>query len=164
MSFIRIKKIKGKEYGYLVNNVWLNKNTRQRVLSYLGRVYRFRVKRNMGFSRFVGKNFDMYVERYNFRRIIHDLVKWELYKNVVKGFLIDLEEGIVRKDGRKAVLAINHGFLCDYTLKNLLSLKLGGKDKGYELAKLFVDAGIAIPKTLFIKLYERLDNNNFKSF
>ena len=48
MGFIRIKKINGKEYAYLVENKWYKrgfkskgKGSRQTVSKYLGRVYKF---------------------------------------------------------------------------------------------------------------------------
>lgn len=38
MVFVRIKKLKGNEYAYLVANEWTINGSRQRVKAYLGRV------------------------------------------------------------------------------------------------------------------------------
>ncbi len=39
--FIRKKKIKGKEYAYLVENKYINGRVKQKVKRYLGKVFRF---------------------------------------------------------------------------------------------------------------------------
>ena len=63
MAFFRIKKIKGKEYTYLVENEWKRKGSRQKVKGYLGRIYRFDLKNKNSFIEFV-KNDDLekYIE------------------------------------------------------------------------------------------------------
>ena len=54
MSFIRTKKIDGKEYAYLVENKWYKhsfkgkgRGPRQKVSKYLGRVYNFNKTENI---------------------------------------------------------------------------------------------------------------------
>jgi hypothetical protein len=51
--FFRIKKIKGKEYAYLVENEWKKNSSRQKVKQYIGRVYRLAQKNNLDFISFL---------------------------------------------------------------------------------------------------------------
>ncbi len=59
MSFIRTKKIDGKEYAYLVENKWYKrkvkgrgKGPRQKVTKYLGRVHSFDKVNDVDFYNF----------------------------------------------------------------------------------------------------------------
>lgn len=91
------------------------------------------------------------------------------------------KEGIVLMNGRKIVIAMNEGYLCTYTLSKLLKFD-GRKAKpvkseisenlesekeemdesleerriGYNLAKAIVDAGLSIPKEIFIGLFDKV--------
>ena len=154
MAFIRKKKIKVYEYAYLVENRWKKrpkKGSRQKVKEFLGRVYKPELKNDLGFVKEVD-----YVKNNSFRQIVKDLVEFELLKHNVKDFFVDFDKNFVLRNNRKVALQINEGFLCNYTLKNLLNFKLGGEEAGYSLAKAFVEAGIKVPQELFVKIFEKL--------
>ena len=63
MAFFRVKKIKDKDYAYIVENEWKPtaksvgtlrgtkpRGSRQKVKGYLGRLYRFELKNNADFA------------------------------------------------------------------------------------------------------------------
>lgn len=161
MAFFRIKKIKGKEYAYIVENKWKGKGSRQKVIGYAGRVYKFNVKNNINFLEFVKiENAEKYVAENSFRKIITDFIEWELFRHDIdkNKFAIDLTNMKIMQNGRNAVLVINEGFMCSLTLKNILEFRPEGNesDDGYRLASAFVESGIKIPQDVFISLFGKL--------
>lgn len=172
MSFIRTKKIKKKsgncyEYAYLVENKWRKrlkgskKGARQKVKAFLGRVYSLNLVNDRNFSEHYNiKDIDEYVKENSLSKITKDLVLWEFFKHDVKDVAVDFEEIILRKDKNKIVLRMNEGFLCDCTLKKLLNFKFKEDeyDAGVVLAKVFVEAGIKIPRELFVKVFEKINS------
>ena len=161
MTFFRIKKIKGKEYAYVVENEWHKKGSRQKVKGYLGRAYRFDLKNNADFSGYFKiEDVPNYVESNNKSKIINDLVEWELFKFSIskEEFSIDLSNIKIQKNKRHVALLINDGFMCNLTLKNLLEFKPEGDEQadGYRLAKAFVEAGIEVPQEVFVGLFSKL--------
>ena len=159
--FFRIKKIKGKEYAYGVENEWRRKGSRQRVKGYLGRVYRFNFKNNVDFLLFIkNKNLEEYMNNNGNKKIINDLVEWELHKHNIskEEFLIDLNNKKIQKNKKNVVLFVNDGFMCNLTLKNLLDFKTEGDEQtdGYRLAKAFVEAGIKVPQEVFVGICQKL--------
>ena len=162
MSFIRIKRIEGKEYAYLVENRWYKrksrskgKGPRQKVSKYLGRVYSFNKTNSNEFLNFKNINdIEQYIRDNNKNQIIKDLVEWEMFRHNIDGkeFLIDFDnKKVIKNDNKKEVsLKINDGFLNSYTLGRLINLKAGNS---YYLAKGFVEAGIEIPKEIFVGLF-----------
>ena len=161
MAFFRIKKIKGKEYAYLVENEWKRKGSRQKVSKYLGRAYKFDFKNKIEFSEFIRNNeAEKYVQVNNINKIIQDLIEWELYKFHVnkQEFSIDLENKTIQKGKKNAVLIINEGFMCNFTLRNLLEFKPENDEEtdGYKFARAFVEAGIKVPQDVFVALFAKL--------
>ncbi|MBI2541813.1 hypothetical protein HYV80_03840 [Candidatus Woesearchaeota archaeon] len=159
MAFFRIKKIKNKEYAYVVENEWHSKGSRQKVKGYLGRVYRFESKNNAGFLEFVkAGDARNYIESNS--KVFHELIEWELFKNGIdkKEFLIDMNNKKVQKNGRNVALMVNEGFLCSATLKNLLEFKpeADGPNEGYRFARVFIEAGIKVPHDVFIGLFGKM--------
>ena len=53
MAFVRVKKISGSEYAYLVENTWTERGTRQRVGKYLGRIYKPDKVKSEGLANFL---------------------------------------------------------------------------------------------------------------
>ncbi len=166
--FFRIKKIKGKEYAYIVENEWLNKCSRQKVKGYLGRAYRFELKNNVDFLSYLNiGDIKNYIEENDIKKIINDLIEWEFFKfNVNKNdFSTDVNNKIIQKNKKNVVLLINDGFMCFLTLQNLLEFKPDGNEEsdGYRLARALVEAGIRVPQEIFIglfgKLYKTRDHN-----
>lgn len=161
MAFFRIKKIKGKEYAYIVENTWLRKGSRQRVKGYLGRAYRFNLLNNIDFLRYFKiENVQNYIEDNDKNKIIADLVEWELFRFGIskQEFLMDSNNIKIQRDKRNVVFLINDGFMCSLTLKNLLDFKVEGDEQtdGYRLARAFVEAGIRIPEEVFIGVFGKL--------
>jgi len=161
MTFFRVKKIKGKEYVYLVENEWKKKGSRQRVKSYLGRAHRLNTPNNFDFSEFINNNeIEKYVQDNEVSKIIKDLIEWELlnFKVDRNEFSIDLENKTLLKHKKNIVLVINEGFMCNLTLNNLLEFKPepGEDNEGYNFARVFVEAGIKVPQDVFIGLFAKL--------
>lgn len=161
MAFFRIKKIKGKEYAYIVENEWRKKGSRQKVKGYLGRTYRFDLRDNVDFFEFLKiENFQNYVEGNEKNRIISDLIEWELHRFGVDKhlFSIDLGNKKIQKSNKNVVFFINEGFMCSLTLKNLLEFKTENDEQadGYRLARAFVEAGIKVPQEIFIGVFSKL--------
>ena len=153
--FVRIKKLKGKEYAYLVENEWTINGSRQKVKSYLGRVIRpLKMKE---------KETD--ISEMNYKQAVMTLLKQELqnhgfdetltFDNKIKA---DLDEKKITNSGKNIVLAMNEGFLCSQTLKDALEIELTGHEEeaGTQLAKALVEAGLSIPKDAFVQLFEKI--------
>ena len=160
MTFFRIKKIKGKEYAYIVENEWKKKSSQQKVKSYLGRVYRFDLKNNADFAEYFKIDVQSYIESNDKTKIIGDLIELELFKFGISTdeFFIDLNEKIIQKNKRGVVFMVNDGFMCNLTLKNLLEFKSKGDEQtdGYRLARAFVEVGIKVPQEVFVGLFGKL--------
>ena len=159
--FFRIKKIKGKEYAYIVENEWKRKGSRQKVKGYLGRVYRFEAKNNVDFLQFMKiLSPESYISNNDSNNILKDLIEWELFKFDVsaQNFLIGLGNLKIQKNEKDVVLLINDGFMCSLTLKNLIGFKVSGDEQsdGYRLARAFVEAGIKVPQEIFVGLFGKL--------
>ncbi len=162
MSFIRVKKIDGKEYAYLVENKWYkrkvkgrSKGSRQKVSKYLGRVFSFNKKETIDFLPFKKiNNLDEYLKINNKNKIIEDLVEWELFRHSINkdDVTIDFSNKKIIKNGKDVSLRMNEGFLNSFTLGRLFGLRAGNS---YYLAKCFVEAGIEIPKEVFVGIFGR---------
>src|SRR3989338_4061497 len=107
--FFRIKKIKGKEYVYIVENSWNRKGSRQKVKGYIGRVYRFELKNDVGFSEYINQNVQYHIENNTKNKVISDLVEWELFKFGIdkNEFVIDLTNTILQKNSTNVALLLN---------------------------------------------------------
>jgi hypothetical protein len=164
MTFIRLKTRKcknGKEshYAYLVENTWLTGRQRpkQKTKEYLGKALKPE-KKTVDFFRFAKVTETSYFEK-AYKEALLDLIKWELHQHRVEGVGIDLDSCEVRNGDNRVVLAMNQGYLCDHTLKQLLSVKKNPQESqpGYELASALVGAGLQTPKEVFVTLYEKLN-------
>ncbi|MEM3127181.1 MAG: hypothetical protein QW331_03895 [Candidatus Woesearchaeota archaeon] len=161
MAFVRKKKIKGKEYAYLVENKWTEKGSRQKVKAYLGKVLMFPQVKNLELKESEKKD-----------EFIKNLVEWELLKHgfekqgnlfVQNNVKVLFENNKLKLDDSdvEPAFAFNEGYLCNYFLDQLFSLKLEKKDKQkpktmMKVAKLFVNSGINIPQEAFIKFYDAI--------
>ena len=160
MSFIRLKKINGKQYAYLVENKWYKrgfkgkgKGSRQKVSKYLGRVYHLEKaidKDFLGFKEI--NNLEEYLINNAQDEIIKDLVRWEMFRHNIDSneFLIDLNSKKIVKNKKAVSLKLNEGILNSYTLRRLFNLR---KEDSYYLANCFVEAGIEVPKEVFVGLF-----------
>ncbi|MBW2992625.1 hypothetical protein KY345_05400 [Candidatus Woesearchaeota archaeon] len=182
MAFVRIKKVKGKQYAYLVQNNWRKgkirkrKGVKQKVKAYLGRVYRLVREKDIDFWQTVDSEPETYLRLATKKKILHDLIRFELLKH---GF-VNVKEDALKKDSgewmrgdirisinkkkivnklnSKCVLAINEGYLCGYMLKKLFNYDVKGpiEESGLELARLFIETGLNVPQEVFIEYYEKL--------
>mgnify|MGYP001561774784 CR=1 FL=1 len=76
-----------------------------------------------------------------------------------KVFVDTNNQTIQNERGLKVCLAMNNGFLCDFTLQRLLSQKLPETTErglGKHLAKSLIEAGIEAEKELFLILFQKL--------
>ncbi|MBR9700035.1 hypothetical protein GOV09_06255 [Candidatus Woesearchaeota archaeon] len=165
-----MKKIKGKEYAYLVENTWKKrkKAARQKVSKYLGKVVRFDKVKDSDFFSFVGKKPEEY--KNTKEGMLKDLIRYEL---LLRGFS---EEGmLLKKDTlifdlnqkrfidkgkeKKLVIEMNEGFLCKHTLRKVLSFRSFEEDereKGIKLAKILLETGLKVPQEIFISFFEKI--------
>jgi len=168
MAFIRTKKIKNKEYAYIVENKWRKRGNKvkQKTKKYLGRVYRHDKVNEEDFYQFHNiEDVDDYLEDKDKEEVINDLLKWELKKHgfeekenkwVKKNCFLDIDKKkIYNKKGNKIALGINEGFLTDYTVRRIINFSADTREEGYDFAKMFVEAGISIPKQIFVELFKK---------
>jgi len=178
--FVRIKKINGQKYGYLVKNTWTEKGPRQKVSKYLGKIAILENSESSKtattekeFEKYIGKTLTEHLAETTAKKIIIDLIKAELSRNGFKQknemfFLDKIEISIENKkvtiQKTPAVVKLNDGYLCELTLNNLIEFR-PKEDKtddelGYALAKAFSDAGIRVPKQVFIAVFEKMMMKN----
>ncbi len=158
MVFVRIKKLKGNEYAYLVANEWTINGSRQRVKAYLGRVIKpLREKEKI-----------TDVSNLEYRQAILALAKQELINHGFSEELtydivsVDLAEQKILNGKRNAVISLNEGFLCSQTLKDALDIQLTGHEEeaGTQLAKTLLELGLRLPKDTFVQLFEKVYKGN----
>lgn len=161
MAFVRVKKLKGKEYAYLVENSWTEKGSRQNVKAYLGKVVKpFRQKEGL-----------VDVAGMQFQDAVIALIKQELLNH---GFSDNLELETAKADlanktfvsgKRNIVFALNEGFLCSHTFNEVLGFKAEGHEEqvGEKLATVLVEAGLKLPKDVFVALFEKIYNADSQS-
>ena len=174
MGFLRVKKIKGKEYVYVAESKWMKKTNTVRQISkkYLGRLFRSSVVLQVDFFDFFDiQDKELYFENHYRQDLIYDVVRWELYRHGFREV-----RNIWRKDdlyvnlrlkhvlcGRgKAALGMHEGYLTGYTLSRLIRYKAYVQEDGYALAKLFVEAGINIPQEVFVAVFSKYSISAFE--
>jgi len=174
MAFIRLKKIKGNKYAYIVENTWKKGRVKQHVKKYIGRVHKFSRQRFGSeeeeledFLKFVDNSLEEYLAKNDAKTIMLDTVRWELKNH---GFVVIDDEwrkdNLIFSEKKTAVLgnktdaafAFNEGMLNTFMLKKLLRFEYKGNEEeiGYKMAKDFVELGIKVPKQIFIGLYEKI--------
>ncbi len=173
--FFRIKKISGKEYAYRVKNRWTEFGPRQKVVGYAGRVYRISKpvqNSNFEFKEYIekeGLDYEKYLQELEFEKTVMDLIKWELHKHgaitnengqlSIQNISLNLSLNSLNQNGKEIALKMNDGYLCSYTLKKIFQLGLDedeNEEPGLDFAQVLVNAGLDVPKEIFVKLYEKL--------
>lgn len=162
--YIRTKKVKGYKYAYLVENKWKakgdKKGARQRVKKYLGRVLSYNIENNYSFFEFMNiQNINLYLENKDYEQVLNDLITWEFSKHgIMDDVLVYFDRGKVVKDAKDVCIKMNEGVLCSYTLKKLAFFDGKGSEPevGKRLAKALIEAGIDVPKEVFIGLFEKV--------
>jgi len=170
--FIRVKNIKNKKgkvypYAYLVDNKWYKRGnkekgrgSRQKVKKYLGRVYSFSKENDGGFFEHLKiENIKGYVKK-DKNKIINDMVEWEFFRhNIDKDeFFVDFSNKKVLRCDKEVSLKLNEGLLNSYTLGRLLRFRFTGEERedGFKMAKYFVEAGIEVPKEVFVGIFDKV--------
>lgn len=159
MAFVRVKTIKGNRYGYLVENTWQGKGSRQQVKAYLGKVIKPEPMPH-------GSAPD--ISQLSFPDSVHTLASWTLENHGFnkadtghrKGDVsIDLNAKLVKHKTKNAVLELNEGFLCGHTITQLLQFVGEGsreEEVGQRLANTLLEAGISVPQDTFVTLFKKV--------
>jgi hypothetical protein len=153
MAFIRIKKISGNPYAYLVQNKWTEKGSRQGKSEYLGRVAQYEDSKEV--------TYDHIHELGTYKKMCKELILLELRKkgfakegkwHVKDAIRVDLPKVLAK--GNNSVIESGEGFICEYSYKKLLGFK--AKEERFEvaLAKTVLESGIAMPPESFVYIYE----------
>ncbi|VVB81301.1 Uncharacterised protein [uncultured archaeon] len=154
--FVRVKKIKGKPYAYLVENEWTPWGSRQRVTKYLGKTSTL--------TRFSEGLLDLPT---GLQEAILEAAAQELVNHgfaregtILKqeDITVDLQEKTVRQKGKKIVLGMNEGYLCDHTLQQLLTFTPEERpdESAKKLASLALEAGLKLSNEQFVHLFEQV--------
>jgi hypothetical protein len=157
--FIRVKKIKGNDYAYLVSNEWTPNGSRQKVKDYFGAVQ----KHSQMYEKaaLLGAKFEeSLTELLRNELLNHGFAMTEDKNQFAKeGVVVDVSQKTVLNADRKlSVLKLNEGFLCEHTLKELFGMKLleNHSQAGTILANSLVAAGLKLSDELFIAIFEQL--------
>lgn len=171
MAFVRIKRISGKEYAYLVANSWTGSGPRQKVAKYLGRVIRLEKTKSEPLAQFLGltseKDLRDRIKKNSFSEIATALIRVELSNHGIsysnnngssgENLKINAEKAEFADDkGKPLVFALNDGFLCGHTAKNLLEYDPATDYTGYNLADALTAAGVAAENDVFIELFGKM--------
>lgn len=162
--FVRIKK-RGTsgDYGYLVENYWINGSSRQRIKTYLGKVHGLNAVHDISIDVELPKIYS---------DVILALVKAELTRHgfqekdgvyFLDKLFVNLNLKTVHDShGRKVVLKLNDGFLCDHYLNELLNCTVDSEEqvKGIKLANLLVSSGLKVKPEMFVEVYKKLQEAN----
>ncbi len=150
--FVRVKNIKGRKYAYLVENEWTPWGSRQKVTKYLGKT--ITVPRISEEQKELPKELN---------KALKTAIEQELenhgFKNARKDkIIVKLEENKVEEDGKKIVIALNEGYLCDHTLKQLFEFTPLEKpsESATKLANLALEAGLKLSQEQFLHLFEQI--------
>ena len=75
------------------------------------------------------------------------------------GLMVDIKKKkIVNSNGSKCVFGMNEGYFSSYGIQKLYNYTPMGdiEESGLELARLFIETGIAIPHEIFVEYYDKL--------
>jgi hypothetical protein len=163
MGFVRIKKIKGSEYGYLVENTWTAQGSRQKVKAYLGKIIK------------PAKNAELptpELKDSSYADALKAVAKWTLLQHgfqegsasmLMQGtVLADLGEGRFINKNNPAVIAMNEGFLCKQTFEQAVHFIPSSNNEetmGKELANVLLEAGLSVPHEVFVQLFEKVSQH-----
>jgi hypothetical protein len=157
MSFVRLKTIAGHQYAYLVDNYWTPKGSRQRTKAYLGRA--------IIVTNTVEVSYD--TPPTDYKTLITWLITKELQKKGFAGKKIlkyediraDLNKGKITRKKKNIVIPNHEGFISEHTYNTLKKYTPKKEHYEKELAQHILEAGINMPKDLFIRIIEALKKN-----
>lgn len=159
MAYIRVKKIKGKSYAYLVENKNTSSGPRQKVKKYLGKVHDLERKEDT-VSEIKGKGI--------FQNLIISELKKLGFKEkgdscIHKNLIFSCKDYSLKRKtksntSKEAVISLNEGYLCSFTLQRIANFKKTkdfNKD-GFTLAKYFLESGLQVSEEEFVEFYQKL--------
>jgi len=153
--FIRIKRIGKQRYGYLVENSWGKKGTRQKVKEYLGKI--LDIDQTEHISEETQTIWDALAQTLilaQFTQLKPTLFEKDLNSKKVR---VDIKHSSVQMSEKEIVLKLNEGYLCKHTIKELHKIsKEPAVDAraGQELAQALIDVGIKIKPQTFVQIYK----------
>ncbi len=162
MVYIRVKKINKYLYAYLVENISTSSGPRQKVRQYLGRVHVLEKSKEVEDS-FNGKSkqetlLNLIIPELKARSFKENK---ELYVN--KDLIFDtknftLKKTTKSKTSKDAILKLNEGYLCSFTLERILKFERSKdvKKDAQILAKYFLEAGLLINQQTFVSFYQAI--------
>ncbi len=162
MGFVRIKKIKNTEYGYLVENTWTSQGSRQKVKAYVGRIIK------------PAKSVELpppELKEISYADAVRAIAKWTLLQHgfqegsqsmLMQGtVLADLGECKIINKTNPAVIKMHEGFLCQHTIQQAIGFIPSSNTEeiiGKELANVLLEAGLSVPHEVFVQLFEKIHN------
>lgn len=150
MAYIRTKKINDKNYAYLVENISTKNGPRQKVKKYLGRVYQLEKQTEK----------EITINVKTKKEFLQQLIQKHLENHgfTKKACILTNDSSSLDLNSlklTKGVLALNDGYLCDFTIERIFSFKKT-KDlqkDGTILAKQLLQAGLLLSEQEFVQLY-----------
>ena len=159
VSFIRIKRIQGKEYAYLVENHWQNNSSRQKVKDYLGKVIKFE-KNQISYQIDTTKQIKDYILELVKKELISHGFKEDKETFTNQEISIKLDDLSFKKGSKEIVLLLNEGFLCNKTVDDLINFKIMPEENeqnvAIRLAKTILESGLKTSHEEFVSLYEKI--------
>lgn len=172
--YIRIKKIKGIEYAYLVKSYWSKrkKTPKQKTIKYLGRVYKFKKIKNNPLEKHLKiEDIEEYFKKSPIKKIVKDIIKLELFNHNFKqrkdffeqdNIIVNFKTKKVYNSltNKQVCIEINNNFISTKTLRNLINLiippGLTNQQICKYLANSFLSTGINLPEDKFIIISQRI--------
>ncbi|MBU1111462.1 MAG: hypothetical protein ABIG93_00355 [archaeon] len=162
MVYIRVKKINQKPYAYLVESKKSKNGPRQKVKKYLGRICEFD-KKDIEEKIVSSKNKSNFLSTLILPELVALGFKEKSGNYFLKNLVFDskkltLSKQTKSKTVKDAIISLNDGYLCSFTLQRILRFKKGAdlKQDAEILAKYFLEAGIKISRENFIGYYKLL--------
>jgi hypothetical protein len=154
--FVRTKTISGHKYGYLVENTWTSKGSRQQTKAYLGKVIPLPSQDTPSPN----------ITKLSYKNAIITLAHTTLLscgfkktKNYRKEKLIFDDKTYETTQKKKpVVLKIKDGYFCKQTLDAALNFNGKGREEevGKRLAHTLVNAGLLVDETTFVQLFKKV--------
>ena len=162
MVYIRVKKINKYLYAYLVENISTSSGPRQKVKQYLGRVHELEKSKEVEDSH-NGKNKQEILLNLIIPELKVRTFKEKKNQLINKNLVFETKSFTLRKTtkagtSKDAILKLNEGYLCTFTLERILKFEKSKdvKKDAQLLAKYFLEAGLQINQELFVSFYQAI--------
>ena len=165
MVFIRTKRFSSQLYGYVVENTWTPRGPRQKVTQYLGKITLQPPVTARPFP-----NVD--IGRLSYPDALRAVLIWNLLQIEFKaqqGSSAHLYEWnkitadtllftLKHADGKDAIIKRDEGYLCTIGFQHLVNFTMEENEEktGYAFARAFVDAGLDVPRDVFVRIFEKI--------